>query len=269
MPSPSASSTRPSGCIAQAAAADPRNSIAVVGLARVALERGDEPAAWRQSMRALEIDPENVAAQPAGRAARGGLGVPRAVAARPARRPEEAAGDDEDDRMHGEGLAMKVLVTGGAGYVGGVSVDALLAAGPRRGGARRPDDGPCGRRPAGGPARARLVRGRGGGPGPAGRRGRRRDPPLRRALARRRERRGPREVLPRQRRGRRRPARGRPGGRRPACRLLVDGGGLRRARVHAHPRGRGARARSTPTARPSARSRAPSAGTAAPTGSGA
>jgi tetratricopeptide (TPR) repeat protein len=47
----------------QAADADPRNSIAVVGLARVALERGDEPEAWRLARRALEIDPENVAAQ--------------------------------------------------------------------------------------------------------------------------------------------------------------------------------------------------------------
>jgi tetratricopeptide (TPR) repeat protein len=47
----------------QAADADPRNSIAVVGLARIALERGDEPEAYRQGRRALEIDPENVAAQ--------------------------------------------------------------------------------------------------------------------------------------------------------------------------------------------------------------
>ncbi len=47
----------------QAADADPRNSIAVVGLARVALERADEPEAWRQAQRALAIDPENVAAQ--------------------------------------------------------------------------------------------------------------------------------------------------------------------------------------------------------------
>ena len=47
----------------QAADADPHNSIAVVGLARVALERGDEPEAWRQTQRALAIDPENVAAQ--------------------------------------------------------------------------------------------------------------------------------------------------------------------------------------------------------------
>jgi|WetSurMetagenome_2_1015567.scaffolds.fasta_scaffold163683_2 hypothetical protein len=47
----------------QAVAADPHNSIAVVGLARVALERGDDPAAWRRAQEALAIDPENVAAQ--------------------------------------------------------------------------------------------------------------------------------------------------------------------------------------------------------------
>lgn len=47
----------------QVADADPRNSIAVVGLARVALERADDAEAWRQAKRALAIDPENVAAQ--------------------------------------------------------------------------------------------------------------------------------------------------------------------------------------------------------------
>ena len=47
----------------QAADADPRNSIAVVGLARVALEREDDVEAWRLARRALVIDPENVAAQ--------------------------------------------------------------------------------------------------------------------------------------------------------------------------------------------------------------
>jgi tetratricopeptide (TPR) repeat protein len=47
----------------QVAAADPRNSIAVVGLARVALERGDEDQAIALGHQALEIDPENVAAQ--------------------------------------------------------------------------------------------------------------------------------------------------------------------------------------------------------------
>jgi tetratricopeptide (TPR) repeat protein len=46
----------------QAAAADPQNSIAVVGLARVALERDDDDGALREARRALAIDPENVAA---------------------------------------------------------------------------------------------------------------------------------------------------------------------------------------------------------------
>jgi hypothetical protein len=47
----------------QAIAADPHNSIAVVGLARVALERGDDVEAWRRAREALAIDRENVAAQ--------------------------------------------------------------------------------------------------------------------------------------------------------------------------------------------------------------
>jgi hypothetical protein len=47
----------------QVVIADPRNSIAVVGLARVALERGDEPGALVQARRALAIDGENAAAQ--------------------------------------------------------------------------------------------------------------------------------------------------------------------------------------------------------------
>jgi hypothetical protein len=47
----------------QVAGADPRNSIAVVGLARVTLERGDEPGALKLARRALAIDPENAAAQ--------------------------------------------------------------------------------------------------------------------------------------------------------------------------------------------------------------
>jgi thioredoxin-like negative regulator of GroEL len=43
--------------------ADPHNSIAVVGLARVALERGDDAAALSLARRALAIDPDNAAAQ--------------------------------------------------------------------------------------------------------------------------------------------------------------------------------------------------------------
>lgn len=46
----------------QVAAADPQNSIAVVGLARVVLERGDETGALVLARRALAIDPENAAA---------------------------------------------------------------------------------------------------------------------------------------------------------------------------------------------------------------
>ena len=47
----------------QVADADPKNSIAVVGLARVRLERGDETGALELARRALVIDPENAAAE--------------------------------------------------------------------------------------------------------------------------------------------------------------------------------------------------------------
>ena len=48
---------------AQVAEADPRNAIAVAGLARVALARGDRERAMAEARRALVIDPEEVAAQ--------------------------------------------------------------------------------------------------------------------------------------------------------------------------------------------------------------
>ena len=42
---------------------DEHNAIAVVGLARVALERGQERVAYERAREALAIDPQNVAAQ--------------------------------------------------------------------------------------------------------------------------------------------------------------------------------------------------------------
>ena len=47
----------------EVAESDPRNSIAVVGLARVALERADDLGAYLLARRALVIDPENDAAR--------------------------------------------------------------------------------------------------------------------------------------------------------------------------------------------------------------
>lgn len=46
----------------QAVETDPRNAIAVVGLARVASERGDDRTALEFARKAREIDPENPAA---------------------------------------------------------------------------------------------------------------------------------------------------------------------------------------------------------------
>lgn len=47
----------------QAIERDPQNAMAVVGLARVAIERGDDRTALAFGRRALDIDPENAAAR--------------------------------------------------------------------------------------------------------------------------------------------------------------------------------------------------------------
>ena len=47
----------------QAIERDSRNAIAVVGLARVAIERGDERTGYSFALKALEIDPENATAR--------------------------------------------------------------------------------------------------------------------------------------------------------------------------------------------------------------
>jgi predicted Zn-dependent protease len=46
----------------QVESADPRNAIAIVGLARVALERGDQRTTYLEARRALALDPDNPAA---------------------------------------------------------------------------------------------------------------------------------------------------------------------------------------------------------------
>jgi tetratricopeptide (TPR) repeat protein len=43
--------------------ADPRNAIALVGLARVAVERGQDAEAYAFATKALDIDPDNAAAR--------------------------------------------------------------------------------------------------------------------------------------------------------------------------------------------------------------
>ena len=83
----------------QVADADGRNAIAVVGLAEVALARGDRDAAADLAARALVIDPEDAAAaRIRSEIAAGPVVAARAVAeatapeATPARQPEAAPG---------------------------------------------------------------------------------------------------------------------------------------------------------------------------------
>jgi predicted Zn-dependent protease len=47
----------------QVLATDARNAIAMVGLARIAVERGDDAEAYRRASGALQLDPENPAAR--------------------------------------------------------------------------------------------------------------------------------------------------------------------------------------------------------------
>jgi tetratricopeptide (TPR) repeat protein len=53
---------RAEGLYRQAAEADPRNPMAVTGLSRVALDRGDDGLALQLAWRALAIDPQNAVA---------------------------------------------------------------------------------------------------------------------------------------------------------------------------------------------------------------
>ena len=315
---------------AGAARADPRNAIAVVGLARVALERGDERLAYERACEALEIDPENAAAlrlearlsrssrhaasrcsarlrgheptarRAANRAAAGRTrqcrsGRPSIRAARLHAQPvdgrtsahgrESPAGERsradqtrasrEPERRPGCGggssatrrttQAVRVLVTGGAGYVGSITASGWSRPATRSSCSTRccaATAPPSRRRHAGRSATSatrRLV-----------------ERTLRehaieavlhcagRALV------GesvvqPDALLPRQRGRRPGAARRDARGRRAAHRLLVERRGLRRARDLAD-RGRPRRCgRSIRTARPSAPSRACSTGTPEPT----
>ena len=85
--------------------ADPRNGIAAVGLARVALERGDDAGALALARAALEIDPEN------------------ATARRMVERLEEVA-------RHREAAAAAAEATDATAPVGAAPVAAAAAAAP-------------------------------------------------------------------------------------------------------------------------------------------
>ncbi|MEO8207862.1 MAG: tetratricopeptide repeat protein, partial [Chloroflexota bacterium] len=67
----------------QVAEADPRNAIAVVGLAKVAAARGDHAAAAELAQRALTIDPDEAAALRLVAATREGAGGADAAASEP------------------------------------------------------------------------------------------------------------------------------------------------------------------------------------------
>lgn len=94
----------------QAIENDPRNSIAVVGLARVALERADERAAYQFARRALEIDPEDAAAERLvarlrevmqHRGEERPTGPTPTLTKRPIERPDERPAERSDERPDG------------------------------------------------------------------------------------------------------------------------------------------------------------------------
>ena len=94
-------------------AADPRNSIAAVGLARIALERGNDLLAYQHACAALEIDRQNSAAL----RLEARLSEVLAARGQPVERPAWMTGDDDrarDDRAAGDrprrpGLLRRIL----------------------------------------------------------------------------------------------------------------------------------------------------------------
>lgn len=76
----------------QAVEKDPRNSMAVAGLAQVALARGDQGTAHVFAAKALEVDPENLAAKRILDALEAGSEPAAAADRQTGHAPEEGAG---------------------------------------------------------------------------------------------------------------------------------------------------------------------------------
>ncbi len=91
----------------QAADADPQSAIAVVGLARVALERGDDRGAWALALHALEIDPENTVAM----RLEARLAEILATRGEPVQRPDWAVENERRWRAHGQAELVTAAAT--------------------------------------------------------------------------------------------------------------------------------------------------------------